>query len=111
LRKNMTDAEKKFWERIRWKKLWFKFERQKPVYLYTENFGLDRYVIPDFICIELKIIVEIDWSIHNLQEVLELDLEKEKLLNKKWFKILRLTNLEIQENINLAIQKLVALFP
>jgi len=111
LRKNMTEAEKEIWERLKWKKLWYKFERQKPIYLYTENSWLDRYIIPDFICIELKLIIEIDWNVHNLEEVLELDKEKEKLLKQKWFKILRLTNSEIKENINKSIQKIVALFP
>jgi len=111
LRKNMTDSEKTIWEKLKNKKLWYKFERQKPIYLYTEDSGVDRYIIPDFICIELKIIIEIDWNIHELQEVLELDTEKEKLLKQKWFTILRLTNLEIKENINNSLQKLVALFP
>jgi len=60
LRKNMTESEKLIWEKIRNKKLWYKFERQKPLYLYKENSGLDRYIIPDFICIELKLIIEIE---------------------------------------------------
>lgn len=107
----MTESENCIWKKIKWKKLAYKFERQKPVYLYTEDSGLDRYIIPDFICIELKIIIEIDWCIHNIEEVLELDLEKEKLLKQKWFKILRLTNSEIKENINNSIKKIVALFP
>jgi len=111
LRKNMTESEKLIWDRIRNKKLWYKFERQKPLYLYTEDSGLDRYIIPDFICIELKTIIEIDWSVHNLKEVSELDLEKEILLKQKWFKILRLTNQEIKENINNSIKKIAALFP
>ena len=111
LRKNMTESEKSVWEKIKNKKLWYKFERQKPLYLYTENPGLDRYIIPDFICIELKIIIEIDWNIHNNKEILELDLEKEKLLKQKWFKIVRLKNNEIKSNINNSINKIVALFP
>jgi len=92
LRKKMTESEKLIWFEIKNKKIGYKFERQKPLYLYTENSWLDRYIIPDFICIELKIILEIDWSIHSNNEVLELDIEKEKLLKQKWFKILRLTN-------------------
>ena len=111
LRKNMTESEKLIWEQIKWKKLWYKFERQKPVYLYTEDSGLDRYIIPDFICVKFKIVIEIDWNIHDLQEVLELDIEKEKLLKQKWFKILRLTNLEVKENLNNSLQKIAALFP
>ena len=111
LRKNMTESEKLIWFEIKNKKIGYKFERQKPLYLYTENSWLDRYIIPDFICIELQIILEIDWIIHYNTEILELDTEKEKLLKEKWFQILRLKNDEITDNIQNSIQKIVALFP
>ena len=111
LRKNMTESEKTIWEELKIKKLGYKFERQKPIYLYTENSWLDRYIIPDFICIELKIIIEIDWNIHDIKEINELDWEKEKLLIKKWFKVLRLLNSNIRKDLNNSIQKIVALFP
>jgi len=107
----MTKSEKLVWFEIKDKKLNYKFERQKPLYLYTEDSWLDRYIIPDFICIELKLIIEIDWSIHGNKQVLELDIEKEKLLKQKWFNILRLTNEEIEINIQKSIQKIEALFP
>jgi len=60
LRKNMTESEKQIWQELKIKKLGYKFERQKPIFLYKEESGLDRYIIPDFICIELKLIIEID---------------------------------------------------
>jgi very-short-patch-repair endonuclease len=37
LRKNMTQAEKMIWGNIRGKKLKYKFLRQRPIYLYTDN--------------------------------------------------------------------------
>ncbi|MBT3728943.1 DUF559 domain-containing protein [bacterium] len=37
--------------------------------------------MPDFYCYEKKLIIEIDGSIHYLKEVLNLDIEKEKILN------------------------------
>ena len=111
LRKNMTESEKKIWFEIKNKKIWYKFERQKPLYLYTEYSWLDRYIIPDFICIALKLIIEIDWSIHDNKEVLNIDIEKEKILKQKWFTTLRLTNEEISNNIKKSIQKIAALFP
>jgi len=111
LRKDMTDAEKKLWEKIKWKKLWVKFLRQKPIYLYTEDTGHDRYIIPDFCVLDIKLIIEVDWEIHNKSEVYFLDRVKEGLLLQKWFKILRFKNEEILNNINIVIEKIVASFP
>jgi very-short-patch-repair endonuclease len=100
LRKNMTDSEVILWSFIKWWKIWAKFQRQKPIYVYTDNNWLDRYIIPDFYCYEKKIILEIDWSVHNLKEVYELDLYKEKLLTKMWFVTIRIKNEDIKNNIN-----------
>ena len=111
LRKNMTESEKKLWKELQFRKTKYKFLRQKPIYLYTENSWLDRYVIPDFCCLELKLIIEVDWNIHNLKEIYELDIEKEKLLIQKWFKIIRITNQEIEKNISSSLKKIAASFP
>ncbi len=111
LRKNMTNSEKIVWLEIKNKKIWYKFLRQRPLYLYTENSWHDRYIIPDFTCLELKIILEIDWNIHNKKEIIILDKHKEKLLQQKWYKIIRITNYEIKNNIKSTIKKLAASFP
>ena len=111
LRKNMTNSEKTIWEQIKNKKLWYKFLSQRPIYLYTENSWLDRYIIPDFNCLKLKLILEIDWNIHNVNETYILDNEKEKLLSQKWYKIIRITNNEIENNITKVLETIVASFP
>ena len=111
LRQNMTESENIIWEKLKNKKLWYKFLRQKPIYLFTENSWLDRYIIPDFCCLELKLIIEIDWNIHEKLEVYNLDKEKEILLSKKWFKIIRIKNQEIYSNINYVIEQIVSSFP
>ena len=106
LRQNMTEAEKILWEKLRAKKLWIKFYRQRPVMVMTENSMLDRYVIPDFYSPDNKIIIEIDWSIHNIKEVYLLDLEKEKLLINKWYKVIRFRNEDVFENLELVLEKI-----
>ena len=100
LRKNMTLSEKKLWGKIRKKQiLWKVFYKQKPIFVYKEDFWLNRYVIPDFICTTDKIIIELDWNIHNLKEVYELDKYKENLLQNLWYKVLRFKNDEIFNDI------------
>jgi imidazole glycerol-phosphate synthase subunit HisF len=83
LRKNMTIAEKDLWEKLKNGKLGKEFQRQKPVFVYEEDSRWNRYIIADFICLEEKLIIEIDGNIHNLPEVLELDRQKEMLLQKR----------------------------
>ena len=111
LRKNMTYSEKQLWEKIKNNKIGYKFMRQRPVYSYTEESGHDRYIIPDFICLKLKLIIEIDWNIHDIKEIYNLDREKELFLENKWFKIIRFKNKDINDNIDNVIRKIVALFP
>ena len=106
LRKNQTKAEKILWNNIRNDKLWVRILRQKIFYVYTEHSWLDRYIIPDFYVAKNKLIIEVDWSIHNLDDILNLDKIKDELIENRWFKILRITNDEIYNNLNFVINKI-----
>lgn len=111
LRQNMTESEILLWDKLRDRKInWKKFLRQYPIFVYTENSWLDRYIIPDFVCKEEKLIIELDWSIHDLEDVFLLDIEKEKLLINNWYKILRFKNEEIHNSIKSVIEKIAASF-
>ena len=112
LRKNMTETEKILWEELKARKLDnIKIDRQTPIYVFTENSWLDRYVIPDFLCKEYKIIIELDWNVHNLKEVYDLDKYKEELLQNMWYKILRFKNEEILNNLQNILIQIAASFP
>ncbi len=107
LRKNMTKSEEILWDKLRAKRfLWKKFLRQSPIYVFTENSWLDRFVIPDFVYFQDKLIIELDWSIHNLKEIYELDQEKERLLKNKWFNIIRFKNEEVFWDIEGVLEKI-----
>jgi very-short-patch-repair endonuclease len=54
LRIDMTDAERRLWSRLRREQLGVKFRRQHP---------LGTYVL-DFVCIDPKLVIEIDGSQH-----------------------------------------------
>lgn len=99
LRKNMTKSEYLIWNLLKWWILWVKFLRQKPIYVYTDNSWLDRYIIPDFFCFEEKLILEIDWNIHNNKEIFELDKYKEELLTNMWFTVLRIKNEDVKNDV------------
>lgn len=89
MRANPTQSEALLWERLKTKKLGFKFRQQHPI---------DNYIV-DFVCLSKKLIIEVDGEIHNLQE--KEDQERQSLLEeKKGYTFLRFTNDEVLGNIN-----------
>jgi very-short-patch-repair endonuclease len=67
----------------------FPFRRQRPVLKY----------IADFMCMDLMLIIEVDGSIHNLQEHYERDMIRQKALESAGYTVLRFTNEEVLKNI------------
>lgn len=59
---------------------------------------MGKYVI-DFCCQEKKLVIELDGGQHNIEENHSTDLEREKYLKGKGYKILRFWNNEIDNNI------------
>lgn len=110
LRKNMTNSEKLLWEKLKSWKIWKKFYRQKPIFVLKEDSWFDRYIIADFYSPENKMVIELDWSIHNLTEVYNLDIEKEKLLLKRWFKVIRFKNEEVESDVELVVERILRTF-
>lgn len=88
LRKDSTPAERKLWAAIRNDKLGVTFRRQHAVGNY----------IPDFVCIEKKLVVELDGSQHLEQQ--EYDEERTKFLNSLGYKVIRFWNNEVTKNID-----------
>jgi len=78
LRKNQTDAERKLWRRLRARELCgFKFRRQYPIAPY----------IVDFICVEKRLIVEIDGGQH--ATINEADGLRTRFLNDRGYRVIR----------------------
>jgi len=98
LRNNMTRAEIILWSRLREKKInGYKFRRQQPVFDY----------IVDFYCHELKFIIEVDGEIHSLPEKTNYDSKRDKILKINGYHIIRLTNLEIETELDSTINKII----
>ncbi len=84
LRKEMTDAERTLWTRLRGKRfLGNKFRRQHP---------LGPFIV-DFVCLNHGLVIEVDGGHHN--DTLEYDLQRTQWLESKGFKILRFWNHEV----------------
>ena len=92
LRKEMTKAEACLWKFVlrAGKMKGFQFRRQRPVLNY----------IADFMCKELMLVIEVDGSIHQLEEIIKYDELRQKTLEEAGFSVLRFTNEEVLENIH-----------
>ena len=87
LRKEPTPAEAKLWSQIRNDQLGVNFRRQHAIGNY----------IPDFVCIQKKLIIELDGNQHLEQE--EYDQDRTKYLESQGYKVIRFWNNEVMNNI------------
>ena len=97
LRKKWTKEEDIMWELLRNKKLnWIKFRRQHPFWRYIADFYSD----------ELKLVIELDWKIHENQ--IEYDNIRTEIIEKYWLKVLRIKNEEIDNDIENIFRKILS---
>ena len=85
LRNDPTEAEKYLWYALRLKNLGVKFRRQTVI---------GRYIV-DFVCLEKKLVVEVDGGQHCESED---DLRRDEWLRAQGFVVLRFWNHDVLEN-------------
>jgi len=96
-RKEPTEAEMLLWQNLRNRKLGEKFRRQHPVGSH----------IPDFVCLEKRLIIEVDGGYHNDLVQIELDENRTFELEQKYlFEIVRFTNEEVIKDIGIVLNKI-----
>jgi len=103
LRKNQTAAEGILWERIRNKKLLgTKFYRQYPI--FYDYLGRETFFVADFYTHSRKLVIEIDGKIHNFRK--ENDRLRDQLMNLKGIEVIRINNVEIENDLEKVIDKI-----
>jgi very-short-patch-repair endonuclease len=96
LRRNMTDAERKLWSFLRGRQMeGLKFRRQHPY---------EDYIL-DFVCLEKKIVVEVDGGQH--QERIIEDGVRTKMLEKAGFCVLRFWNHEVLQKAEAVAEQIL----
>jgi leucyl-tRNA synthetase len=96
MRKEYTEAEGILWEAIRGSKLEVKFRRQHPI---------DAYIV-DFVCLQERLIVEVDGGYHETKEQEEYDRQRTKILEEIGFKVIRFKNIEVINDLKNTVQKI-----
>ncbi len=98
LRKNMTPAETVLWMHLKAGLEGYKFRRQHPIGIY----------IADFYCHRAKLIIELDGSIHQLEEVQQNDNKREADLLEWGYQVIRFSNQEVFNKINFVLNRILA---
>jgi very-short-patch-repair endonuclease len=87
LRREMTDAEKRLWSRLRGRQLGnHKFRRQAQINPY----------IVDFCCLRQKLVIEVDGGQH--AEMMQEDAERTAHIEARGYRVLRFWNNDVMRN-------------
>src|SRR4051812_9738296 len=96
LRNNPTEAENLLWNYLRQNNLGVKFRRQHAAHIY----------VLDFYAHQIKLAIEIDGTIHDFEDVKRNDIERQTYLESLGITVLRFSNVDVFENIELIVQKI-----
>jgi len=96
LRNRATNAETILWGYLKSKPLGFKLRLQHPFSIY----------ILDFYCHALKLVFEVDGSIHKLPEIKHNDDKPQSLLKQEGLTILRFTNDQIERELGNVLKQI-----
>ncbi|MDH5723166.1 MAG: endonuclease domain-containing protein [Alphaproteobacteria bacterium] len=94
LRKNMTDAEIKLWQKLKRNQLGVRFRRQ---------YSIPPYIV-DFYCPKQKLIIEVDGGQHNDSHA---DQKRSEFLERKGNRVLRFWNNEVLDNTEGVLEKIM----
>jgi very-short-patch-repair endonuclease len=98
LRKSSTLPEAKLWAGLRNRQLGgFKFRRQSPIGLY----------IADFVCLEKKLVVELDGWTHSTPQEITYDERRTRFLNTEGFRVIRFGNTDVMESADGVLQSIL----
>ena len=99
LRANETSAEEKLWGALRNRQLGgLKFARQVSIAPF----------FTDFVCRDLKLIVEVDGATHSTTDELQRDRLRDVFLKAKGYRIFRVHNDEVYTNLDGVLDTLLA---
>ena len=97
LRKEMTDAERLLWSKIRGKQVkGFQVYRQKPI---------GRFVV-DFYCPKSKLVIELDGGQHYSEVIQAKDESRDRYMESVGLKVLRFSDTEVFENLPGVIEEI-----
>jgi len=98
LRREMTKSEACLWKYVLKAGMMcgYTFRRQRPI----------GYYIADFVCLELKLVIELDGVTHLYEETQIKDIEKDNYLCGQGFEVLRFTDAEVLKELDIVKERI-----
>ena len=97
LRRPLTPAEQKVWQRLRGKQLYgIKFRRQHPIF---------RFIL-DFFCYQHRLVIEIDGDSHTQPDQILYDQARTEWLEQRGLRVIRFTNREVFTNLECVLAEI-----
>jgi very-short-patch-repair endonuclease len=91
LRKSMSDGESRLWYALRAKQVeGARFRRQHPI---------GRYIV-DFVCLERRLVVEVDGSHHTEDQQIVHDAHRDRWLTSEGYHVMRVPAAEVFANLS-----------
>ncbi|HEY4164247.1 MAG TPA: endonuclease domain-containing protein [Dongiaceae bacterium] len=98
LRRDMTDAEKRLWSRIR--------DRQISAFQFRKQVPIGSYIV-DFCCLKEKLAIEVDGGQHS--EMINTDAERTAWLEANGYRVLRFWNNDVLQNTDGVVEAIARL--
>jgi len=99
LRKKMSDGESKLWRALRAKQMeGLRFRRQHPIGVY----------IVDFVCLEKRLVVEVDGGHHTEAAQIAHDQRRDQWLRAEGFQVMGVSNTDVFDNIASVVDAICA---
>lgn len=89
-KRHMTEAESMLWEFLRAGRLGARFKRQHIILGF----------IVDFVCLESKLVIEVDGGYHSEFEQIQKDEHRTEKIEALGYRVIRFTNEEVMEDIS-----------
>jgi imidazole glycerol-phosphate synthase subunit HisF len=95
-RNHLTHSERVFWTKLKERFPLFRFRRQHPLSNY----------IADFYCHKFKLVIEVDGSIHQLEDVMKNDVDRQAAIESLGLNVIRFTNEDIKHRVEACLEKI-----
>lgn len=97
LRSHMTLPEQQLWAALRKRQVeGFRFRRQMPLWRY----------IADFVCLEARLVIELDGNHHRDPEQYAYDRERDQWMQQQQFHVLRFWNEQIIQELDSVLHRI-----
>nr|GGH97631.1 hypothetical protein GCM10011355_19320 [Aquisalinus luteolus] len=97
LRRNQTEAERRVWNALR--------NRQIDGHKFRRQHAIGPYIV-DFVCLDRKLIIELDGGQHGEPQARAYDARRTEFLEQEGFDVIRFWNIDVFETLDGVLERI-----